>query len=371
MAFLFRVKRRVAGKVRTSKRWDVRYKDPRSGRWVTAAGYEDKSAAQNLLARLVRESALFREGMGPAPERGHRRAVKTLVAIIESYGQYLSDRGRTAKHVAMRTSHCARTADALGWFRVADLDANAAQANLAQRMAGGMSERTASHWATSLRAFGKWVVREKLSTASPFADLVSPRVVTLPRPRRVLSASEFARLLKATAAGRVQCGLTGPARAMLYRTASGTGLRRSELASLESSSFALMASPPTVTVVASETKNRKLATLPIAPELAKALRRFIRGIVGPIWPGTWSHFGRSAKMLRADLKTAGIEYKTAEGVYDFHALRSQYITDLARSGASPQEAQRLARHSDPRLTAVFYTKLSLDDLAAAVNRLEK
>lgn len=367
MAFLFRVKRRVAGKVRTSKRWDVRYKDPRTGRWVTAAGYEDKSAAQNLLARLVRESALFREGMGPAPERGRRRDAKTLAAIIDTYGQYLADRGRTAKHAAMRTSHCRRTADVLGWLRVADLNASAAQANLAQRMALGMSERTAAHWATSLRAFGKWLVREKLATASPFADLVAPRVVTLPRPRRVLSAAEFARLLKATVAGRVQCGLAGPARAMLYRVAAGTGFRRSELASLTPASFA----SGTVTVAASATKNRKPATLPIAPKLARAVKQFTRGIVGPIWPGTWSQFGRSAKMLRADLKAAGLEYQTADGVYDFHSLRAQYITDLARSGASPQEAQRLARHSDPRLTASFYTRLSIDDLAAAVNRLEK
>ena len=75
-------------------------------------------------------------------------------------------------------------------------------------------------------------------------------------------------------------------------------------------------------------------------------------------------------MLRTDLDAAGIPYRDGSGkVFDFHALRSRYITDLGRSGVPLVEAQRLARHSDPRLTANHYTHLGIHDLSAAVERL--
>jgi hypothetical protein len=55
--------------------------------------------------------------------------------------------------------------------------------------------------------------------------------------------------------------------------------------------------------------------------------------------------------------------------FDFHALRGQFITDIQRHGGSQIEAQKLARHSDPRLTAKHYTHFHLVDLAEAVRRL--
>ena len=55
--------------------------------------------------------------------------------------------------------------------------------------------------------------------------------------------------------------------------------------------------------------------------------------------------------------------------FDFHALRGQFITELGRQGVSLQEAQKLARHSDPRLTANHYTHLSVHDLSRSVGKL--
>ena len=53
-------------------------------------------------------------------------------------------------------------------------------------------------------------------------------------------------------------------------------------------------------------------------------------------------------MLRRDLEAAGIPYRTAEGIADFHALRHTYASRLVRHGVSVKVAQDLARHSDPR-----------------------
>ena len=46
-------------------------------------------------------------------------------------------------------------------------------------------------------------------------------------------------------------------------------------------------------------------------------------------------------------------------------------THLARSGASLAHAQRLMRHSDPRLTSNVYTRLEFQDGHAAVTQLER
>lgn len=59
-----------------------------------------------------------------------------------------------------------------------------------------------------------------------------------------------------------------------------------------------------------------------------------------------------------------------EGVVDFHSLRVTYATNLARAGVSLQEAQKLMRHGDPKLTMNVYTRLGIHDLHAAVDALD-
>ena len=75
-------------------------------------------------------------------------------------------------------------------------------------------------------------------------------------------------------------------------------------------------------------------------------------------------------MLRRDLERAGIPYADAQGrVMDFHSLGVTFVTNLSRAGVSLTTAQKLARHSDPKLTANTYTRLDIDDLAGAVESL--
>ena len=59
---------------------------------------------------------------------------------------------------------------------------------------------------------------------------------------------------------------------------------------------------------------------------------------------------------------AGIPKVDATGdVFNFHALRTQTGTDLARGGAHPAVAQRRLRHATVQLTLDVYTKLGLDE----------
>jgi integrase len=74
-------------------------------------------------------------------------------------------------------------------------------------------------------------------------------------------------------------------------------------------------------------------------------------------------------MLQIDLEEAGIVARDDHQIVDFHALRTTFITGLARAGVAPALAQKLARHSDINLTLNAYTRLQMNDLAGAVGRL--
>ena len=62
-------------------------------------------------------------------------------------------------------------------------------------------------------------------------------------------------------------------------------------------------------------------------------------------------------MMLADRKAAGIEFTVEGKILDLHSLRVSFVTNLPRSGVPLATVQKLARHSDPRLTANTYAHL--------------
>ena len=75
-------------------------------------------------------------------------------------------------------------------------------------------------------------------------------------------------------------------------------------------------------------------------------------------------------MVRRDLAVAGIPYRDEAGrVFDFHAIRHQFLSNLARSGVHPKIAQQLARHLTITLTMDRYTHTHTDQLAEALSKL--
>jgi hypothetical protein len=148
-----------------------------------------------------------------------------------------------------------------------------------------------------------------------------------------------------------------------------TGLRRSELASLTSESFSLDSEPPTVTIDATVSKHRRKDALPLHPELVAMLRIWLADLAPDelLFPKLAKR--RTWRMVKLDLERAGIPYKTAEGVADFHAAgRHTYITELFRTGVSLVEARELARHSDVK-TTMRYTHIGIEDQARAITGL--
>ena len=121
---------------------------------------------------------------------------------------------------------------------------------------------------------------------------------------------------------------------------------------------------------AKDAKNGKDAILPLRDRLATALKAHLEPLEATARPFGKLRVGRGADMLRIDLEAAGIPDKDEQGrIRDFHALRGTFATQLARSGVPLQAAQKMMRHSDPKLTSNFYTHLQVEEKAEELAKL--
>lgn len=240
-----------------------------------------------------------------------------------------------------------------------------------------MSAQTGEFFRKAAKRFAWWLavrkraaVRADLFDDVPGFDAKNNRV----HARRHCPPHELAALLDATRSAEGDYrGLLGEDRYHLYLVAFASGFRAGELAALTPAHFDLAADPPLVVLSSAETKNGKPARQPLPVGVASQLRTYLSGKpAGAVWPGTWAE--KPAKMLKQDLKRAGIAYKseTLEGAkyLDFHALRHSFVSALAAAGVGPKELQTLARHGDAQTTLNLYTHASTDALVSAVGRLQ-
>ena len=373
------------------------------GRWCTAGGQRvarctgtrDRKDAERILAAWLNAEALRRQGIvRPEDERRADIARRPLATLIDTWAEGLAAQGRTRKHATMSRVRVRRVlVERLGCASLADVQTARVQAALGELLGGGTAARTVHHYGRNLRAFTKWAAREghgvdvleHLRPVSPQTDRCYER--------RALDADECAALLDVAEHGPAFRGLDGLARAMLYRTALGSGLRVAELASLRVADFSLVAVRPCVVLAAKSAKNRKATRQPLRRDLAELLAEHFAGRrpSDVAFGGTWSQ--RSAAMIRADLRRAralwllavrhgpraerrrrlGSDYlrsvDAAGRVVDFHSLRQTFVTQLVLSGANIRAVQQLARHSTPVLTMNVYARLGISDVAAALDGL--
>ncbi len=346
-----------------SRRWYIRYRRP-DGRLREVRGYTDRMATLALAVELQRNAAREVAGQTTPADRHLADPVDRHLA------DYLSDMaacGRTAEYLDKAGSRIRAVLAAAGIKRLVELDATRVQAALAALRGRNVALETANHYLVAAKGFTRWLWRQGRLSADVLAGLrrwnpdVDRRVL-----RRPLWSEELGRLVRtAEASVKAFRGLDGRARAALYLTAAGTGLRARELATLTYGHVLLDAEWPRVLVEAAYSKNRWQDVLPLPPQVADYLRAWLAGrptvptdpAARRLWPGTW--WLRAASRLRADLAAAGIKYQTPSGRADFDSLRAAYATLLARRGVNFQTAQALLRHSDPKLTARTYTKLGV------------
>ncbi|MEX0717055.1 MAG: tyrosine-type recombinase/integrase [Planctomycetaceae bacterium] len=353
----------------------------------------DKAAAQVMLAEKMKA---VERGEVDLADRFKEHRDRPIDRHVEDFRRFLEQKGNSPRHCAQTCNRLTRLFAGCGFRKARDISEQAVLEWLERQRkheegsgANGsgketptekgkdkkkrrpMGIKTSNYFLIAAKTFCTWMVRNGRLDVNPLVHVRPLNAETdVRRRRRTLTAEQFRKLLAVTRNGGKYGGFTGEDRELLYRTAAYTGLRAQELDSLTATSFDFDSTPPTVTVEAAYSKRRRRDVLPLHPELARELREWIakRGRTEKLWPGRWRDC--AARMLATDLQTAGLPVEDASGrVFDFHSLRGQFVTELGRQGVTLQEAQKLARHSDPRLTANFYTHLDVADLEAAVRRL--
>ncbi len=379
------------GRQRESSKWYVEFRDHLEMTRRLPA-FTDKKASQEVGRRIERLVSLRLAGEGPDAEltrwletalprlktklveiglldASRGEAAKPLVEHIEDWQAFLTAKGNTAAHVKLAVSRVKRI---LGEFTTLhSILAQKVHKWLSERREAGLSRRTSNFYLSTAKSFCAWLVRNRRISENPLQHLQSVSAKEDTRhARRALNTGEIRALLAAAEAGPERYGMTGPERALCYRLALETGLRRNEIKTLTARCLDLDANPPTVTVLAAYSKHRREDKLPLRLEMAEALRELLyskaaQDLVFPKLPR------RAAAMLRLDLEAAGISYVDEAGRFaDFHSLRHTFISELSRSGIHPKVAQSLARHSTIVLTMDRYTAPALlETQAEAVNRL--
>ena len=375
---------------RKSRTWHIRYYLP-NGKRVRMKGHKDKAATQALARELERKAARLQEGIiDPTDEHGK----KPLAEHLADYQAHLAAKRDTAEHVAKSKFRIETCLDSCRFINIGDVQSFAVMGFLAELRNKGLAVKTANDYLAAVKGFTRWLWRDKRSLADPLAGLsrLANGQTDVSHPRRDFSADELQRLLDAARQSRRRLRkLHGTDRYFLYLTASATGFRAAELASLTPAALDLDADPPTATVDAADSKNRKEAVQPIPRDVAAALAGYLQNKPKdkPIWPGRW--VAKGFLIIQADLKTARetwlaettdpderaerersdfLAYVDADGRFaDFHSLRHTFVTRVVQSGASPKVAQTLARHSTVQLTLGRYAHTGMYDLAAAVDAL--
>ena len=342
----------ATGQTKKSKYWYARIWGRRIALKVT-----NRRIAERKAQEIERQLEL---GNDPAQLDKARR--RPLAEHLHDFEHWLRARGVGDRHLENILPRIPKTIDGCGLRTLADVDTEKIEAWLArQQRSGLLSTQTRKHYSVHLRQFGKWLVATGRAAKNPFAALRTNLNVQNDRRhlRRAIMPEELQALLTTTAASAVKrCKMTGSQRCLCYAVALGTGLRRNEMGSLTPESFHLDADPPVVTLSGTHTKNRKQATLPLRRDLADRLQEWLRGrapgeVLFPIKDKQVNY------MIQADLEAAGVPYVKDGRTLDFHALRVSFVSSLALSGVPLTVAQKLARHSDPRLTANVYTHLGL------------
>ncbi len=355
IAYVYRTKRRRAGKLISSRTWRARLK--LEGDLKTrdvSLGVSDKQVAEQKLRDITRDHE--RTAVGIISPTAQRETFESpLERLVDGYVADLKVLGRSADHVRHVDKRLRRLMRECKWQNLREVTADSF---LRWRAGQKQTPKTINEYQAALSAMFSWLRKQNRVAANPFEFVT--KVDARGKEsfhRRALNDDEARQLLAGT-------------RRPLYLLALHTGLRRGEINALRWGDLHLDMANPFYVVPVAKSKSRKEQPRPLHPELVKELQALKSSRI--VTPETLVFPERvpAMKVIRADFKATGIPLQDERGHrVDFHALRMTYITRLQRAGVSPREAMELARHSDMRLTMKTYTDAAALPLAATVRGL--
>jgi integrase/recombinase XerD len=260
-------------KVKTkSKKWWGQFKDA-NGKLKRVPLAVDKSAAQAMLNKLVKQTERAKAGLVDPSDDQRRRPLKEH---IREFDNYLNHRDITSKHINETISKLKKIATDRKWTFIADITTASVLEYLGRLRRDGKSAQTYNHYLKAVKSFTRWLVRERRTPFDPLMYLSRLNVKTDRRhDRRALSVEEFRCLVDAARNGKKIEKISGPDRAMLYVLAAWTGFRRGEIGSLTLRSLRLDDDPSTATVAACFSKHRREDIQVLHPELVRQLKEWL------------------------------------------------------------------------------------------------
>jgi site-specific recombinase XerD len=372
--------------------WIASWHDHTGKRRKKSTRTTDKAAARRILAKLVADAALRREGViDPTQDAYAQAAAQDIMQFVGLFIKDLSAKGNTTQYCQETHRSIRIILDEASIDTISQLTPAAVRQVIVELKSEGKSNRTCNRHMTAIKGFAAWLWREGYTPDHRLRSLIGYNIDQDQRHvRRNPTDEELTWLIATTRTRDLENGMSGADRAMLYLLAVSTGYRRSELRSLRPESFRLDDEPPVIVVGAAYTKAGRNDAQPIPSDVAQQLREWLVGKPPqtPVFPDLPVN---TARTLRWDMKAARQQWleSVPEGeertkressdflkptdrdgkVLDFHALRGAYISRVVRSGANVKVLQSLARHADPRLTLKRYAQAHREDEVRAVEGL--
>jgi len=297
---------------------------------------------------------------------------KPLTEHISGYAKTLEAKGFSKDYVVRTENRLKKIVSDCRFYYFRDITKSAVEIYSGKLKADGYSSTSRGHYLDTLKTFLNWAQLDQRIVNNPIARLGKPARNSA--KKGILTPEQFVHLIKTTAEKNVLIGrTTGQERAVLYVLAGCTGLRRRELLNLAWDDINLSEGNGFVRVRASIAKNGKEALQPI-PLIVVSLLRALKAHIKPNDNDrVFMSFGRwinTTGLIRDDLTAAEIEPTDRDGnEIVFHSLRNSYISFLANSATPAKVIQKLARHSDPRLTFNTYARTFEESEQKAMNFL--
>ena len=406
------------GKLRiliTSGKYVAKYRDGHGITRIVATGCRDEQAARSCLKELERRSELVRSGVVTSVEDQIADQQSVPLAVHrDQYITHLRSKSTAELHRRKVSARLTRLFDECRFRKLSDISAERLEKWLLTAEQEGMAARTRNTYRSALIAFCNWAVKSSRLSSNPVARIPPANERTDRRhQRRALSQVEIDLLLDATRrrplleamtirrgrnAGkplahvrpdvREQLQLLGEERRLIYLTLLSTGLRKSELKSVDACQLIDTPTGTFIELEASDEKNGAGNSIPVRPDLAIQLREWIALTTPQPTPrdtiriegDSCSTDGRNRPLFRIpdgldkifnkDLALAGIEKKDSRGrVVDVHALRTTYCTMLTATGLPARMIQLAMRHGSIETSIRHYADPAIHDLHHAVSAL--
>jgi integrase len=386
MASMFRLKRKRAdGTVYTAKTW--------YGKWVDADGVEhrkklspDKAISKTMLGEITGKVLLQRAGIATDAQV---ESTGPIDGFIKAFEKHYDATDCNRRHVQQVMKQVRDVATGCGFTKLDEISRDDVESYLAFLTKSGKSAKTRNHYLSAFRTFVNWCIDKGVIQADPLRKIKTLNVEKdRRRVRRALTLDEATRLVDAARRRPVERakyfthheGLKladedrerfGRKHALMWKMMMMTGLRRGELRGLQWADVDLDGG--WLTVRASVAKNGGERHVPLAGGLIDDLRA---------WESTEKPKTRQAavvdvpanlvRILKADLKYAGIEYAGDDGrTVDCHALRHTARTWMELAGMRERAINLVMGHKTSRMGDVYTDKklINVSEAAAVMPEL--